>query len=83
MMPATKGDVLAAVNGMEADIARLSASVDRVLEERAAMSAVIVRLRMALAYYADDDEGWAEVEHADAYEASRVLVADHPDEGIA
>jgi len=35
---------------------------------------VIRDLRKALAHYADPEEGWDSIAHADAYEASRELV---------
>ena len=44
------------------------------------LHAVIRRLRKALDYYSHPVEGWAECEHADAYEESRRLVPDDEEE---
>lgn len=55
----------------------------RLQKEREQLNQIIRRLRKALAYYADPNDGWAEIEHADAYEASRELVPHDDDERAA
>lgn len=47
---------------------------------RAESAHIIRRLRKALAYYAEPEVGWAEIEHANAYEESRDLVPDDEEE---
>lgn len=44
------------------------------------LEASIIRLRKALSYYAHPEEGWDEIEHADACEESRDLVPDDEEE---
>jgi len=46
----------------------------------AELRAVVIRLRKALSFYADPHTGWAETEHANAYEDSRDLVPDDDEE---
>lgn len=50
---------------------------------RQELEEMIVRLRMALERNADPEDGYAEIEDADAFEASRVLVPDRDEEELA
>lgn len=52
-------------------------------EREEKLADAIVALREALAYYATDDEGWMEIEHAHAYEQSKALVPIRSDESGA
>lgn len=65
-----------ALNAIDREYAKRPDPAERI----AALEASVIALRKALASYTIPERGWAELEHANAYEDSRLLVPDDEEE---